>query len=193
MQTGYSAKYKLPVHFLNPGEYYATDRPEILGTVLGSCISVCLIDEKNKIGGMNHFMLPGCISTKEILISDIGRYGLYAMELLIGEIIKKGGDRKTLKGKCFGGGSVLRFRQSDGDIPEANIRFIRKYFELEKIPLITEDLGGDQGRKIYFFVPEGRALLKRLKDVQEDLILKENAYKGSLFRKRMTPTFPTKG
>ena len=187
MQNGYSIKHKLPIHFLSPGEYYATDQPEILGTVLGSCISVCLIDEKNQIGGMNHFMLPGCISTKEILISEIGRYGLYAMELLIGEIIKKGGDRKTLKGKCFGGGSVLRFRQSDGDIPEANIQFIRKYFELEKIPLITEDLGGAQGRKIYCFVPEGRVLLKRLKDVQEDLILQENAYKSSLLRKRSRP------
>ncbi|MBI5606094.1 MAG: hypothetical protein HY879_22395 [Deltaproteobacteria bacterium] len=187
MQTGYSDKYKLPINFLNPGEYYATNRTEILGTVLGSCISVCLFDSKNQIGGMNHFMLPGCISTKEILVSEIGRYGLYAMELLIGEIIKKGGDRKTLKGKCFGGGSILKFRQSDGNIPEANIQFIRKYFELEKIPLIAEDLGGEWGRKIYFFVPEGRVLLKRLHDINEALILKENAYKGSLFRKRSRP------
>lgn len=187
MQTGYSAKFKLPVHFINPGEYYATDRPEILGTLLGSCISVCLMDEKNKIGGMNHFMLPGCISTNEILISDIGRYGLYAMELLIGEIIKKGGDRKGLKGKCFGGGSVLRFRQSDGDIPEANVQFIRKYFELEKIPLIAEDLGGVQGRKIYFFVPEGRVLLRPLRDIDQDLIRSETAYKSSLLRKRSRP------
>lgn len=188
MQTGYSDKYKLPIHFLNPGEYYATAQPEILGTVLGSCISVCLLDEKNQIGGMNHFMLPGCISTTEILTSDIGRYGLYAMELLIGEIIKKGGDRKTLTGKCFGGGSVVRFRQSDGDIPEANIQFIRKYFELEKIPLIAEDLGGGQGRKIYFFVPEGRVLLKHLRKASDDLLLSETVYKGSIFRKRIKPS-----
>jgi chemotaxis protein CheD len=192
MQTGYSEKYKLPIHFLNPGEYYATDRPEILSTILGSCISVCLIDEKNQIGGMNHFMLPGCISSNEILISEIGRYGLYAMELLIGEIIKKGGDRKAIKGRCFGGGAVLRFRQSDGDIPEANIQFIRKYFELEKIPLVSEDLGGAQGRKIYFFIPQGRVLLKRLKDITEELIQLENEYKGSLFRKRTRPSFPAK-
>lgn len=191
MQTGYSNKYNLPIQFLNPGEYYATNRAEILGTVLGSCISVCLIDEKNQIGGMNHFMLPGCISPNELLISEIGRYGLYAMELLIGEIIKKGGDRKTLKARCFGGGSVLRFRQSDGDIPEANIQFIRKYFELENIPLVAEDLGGAQGRKIYFFVPKGRVLLRRFGEVSEDLILKENAYKRVLFSKRDKPLSPT--
>lgn len=184
MQTGFSAKYNLPIQFLNPGEYYATNRPEILGTVLGSCISVCLIDEHNQVGGMNHFMLPGCISTQEILISEIGRYGLYAMELLIGEIIKKGGNRKTLKGKCFGGGHTLNFRLSDGDIPEANIRFIRKYFELEQIPLTNEDLGGSLGRKIYFFVPEGRVLLKHLTSLTDDLLLLEKDYKGSLFRKR---------
>jgi chemotaxis protein CheD len=185
MQTGFSEKYKRPIHFLSPGEFYATDRPEILGTVLGSCVSACLIDEKNGIGGMNHFMLPGCISTQEILTSEIGRYGLYAMELLIGEMIKKGGDRRSIKGRCFGGGSVLRFRQSDGNIPEANIRFIRKYFDLENIPLVSEDLGGVLGRKIYFFIPEGRVLLKRLKDINEDLMVKETVYKGSLFRKRV--------
>jgi chemotaxis protein CheD len=192
VQTGFSHKYNLPIHFLNPGEYYATDRPEILSTVLGSCISVCLIDEKNHIGGMNHFMLPGCIASHEILISEIGRYGLYAMELLIGEIIKKGGDRKAIKGRCFGGGTVLRFRQSDGDIPEANIQFIRKYFELEKIPLVSQDLGGAVGRKIYFFIPQGRVLLKRLQDISEELIQKESDYKGSLFRKRLKSFFPSR-
>ena len=138
-------------------------------------------------------MLPGCISTNEILVSNIGRYGLYAMELLIGEIIKKGGDRRTIKARCFGGGAVLRFRQSDGNIPEANVQFIRKYFELEKIPLVAEDLGGTQGRKIYFFVPGGRVLLKRFKEVTEELIQLENAYKGSLFRKRRNPSFLTRG
>ncbi|MFA4915876.1 MAG: hypothetical protein WC560_04315 [Syntrophales bacterium] len=183
MRQGYSAKFKLPIRFLRPGEYYATNQPEILGTVLGSCISVCLFDEENRIGGMNHFMLPGCISTQEILFSEIGRYGLYAMELLIGEIIKKGGNRKTLKGKCFGGGSVLRFRQYDGNIPEANIRFIRKFFELEEIPLITENMGGSYGRKIYFFVPEGRILMKRLIGASQENEDEEN-YKRLLLRKR---------
>lgn len=185
MQSGFSRKYQRPIYFLTPGEFFATDRPAILGTLLGSCISVCLLDEKNGIGGMNHFMLPGCISAQEILSHEIGRYGLYAMELLIGEIIKKGGDRRALKARCFGGGSVLRFRRTDGDIPEANIRFIRKYFELEEIPLVAEDLGGILGRKIYFFIPEGRVLLKRLHEVEPELLARETLYKGNLLRKRM--------
>ncbi len=186
MQSGFSKKYGRPVYFLTPGEFFAVDQPAILGTVLGSCVSACLIDEKNGIGGMNHFMLPGCLSVQEILTSEIGRYGLYAMELLIGEMIKKGADRQGFKARCFGGGSVLRFRQSDGNIPEANIRFIRKYFELEGIPLVAEDLGGVLGRKIYFFVPEGRVLLKRLKDINPEVITHESTYKSTLFRRRIS-------
>jgi chemotaxis protein CheD len=186
MQKSFSKKHNLPTSFIEPGEYYATNHPEIIGTLVGSCITVCLFDQENGVGGMNHFMLPRILRPEEILTTDIGRYGLFAMELLVGEIIKKGGDRKTLKGKCFGGGNVLRFRQGDGNIPESNIRFIRKYFELEGIPLVNEDLGGPYGRKIYFFTPESRVLLKRLSpDGREDLFKPEEVYKVTLLRKRM--------
>jgi chemotaxis protein CheD len=109
------------------------------------------------------------------------------MELLIGEIIKKGGDRKTLKAKCFGGGQVLNFRHSDGNIPDSNIRFVRKFFKLENIPLIKEDVGGSWARKIYLFIPEGRILLKRLPSLPQEFLQGEGKYKSRLFQRRVEP------
>jgi len=64
---------------------------------------------------MNHYLLPGMIHPDEILTSEVGRYGMYAMELLIGELVKYGAKRKNLAAKVFGGGNVLEFRKTDGD------------------------------------------------------------------------------
>lgn len=75
---------------------------------------------------MNHFLLPGMVHPDEILSSEVARYGMFAMELLIGELIKLGARRKGLRAKVFGGGNVLKFRRDDGDITESNIRFAKK-------------------------------------------------------------------
>ena len=70
-----------------PGEYYVTTDDMVIMTVLGSCIAACIWDPKVRVGGMNHFMLPdGGGDTS-------GRYGSYAMELLINEMIKLGARR----------------------------------------------------------------------------------------------------
>ena len=93
-------------HFRNdavkvlPGEYFVHDEDLLITTTLGSCIAACLWDRERRIGGMNHFMLPEGSG-------DSGRYGSYAMELLINELMKKGASRLTLEAKIFGGGAVI--------------------------------------------------------------------------------------
>ena len=94
-------------HFKNdavkvlPGEYFVSDEDMLIVTTLGSCIAACLWDRERRIGGMNHFMLP------ERQRRHRGRYGSYAMELLINELIKRGASRATLEAKVFGGGAVI--------------------------------------------------------------------------------------
>lgn len=144
---------------LEPGEYYATSTGELLYTLLGSCVSACIFDLEHEVAGMNHFMLPGALNPRNMLLNDIGRYGMFAMELLIGEIIKQGGARKNLKAKIFGGANVMQ-TSDNGSIPQANIDFAKKYLELEGIPLLAECLGGNKGRKILFFPETSRVLMK---------------------------------
>ena len=186
MKRFYSEKYKKNVVMLSSGEYFVSKNGEILHTVLGSCIAVCIYDTEKKIGGMNHYLLPGMIHPDEILTSNMGRYGMYAMELLIGELIKYGARRETLAAKIFGGGKVLKFRKCDGNVTKSNIHFARKFLELEGIPVKSEDMGGYTGRKILFFTDTAKVLLKRF-DVEKNhkLFDKERTYKGLILHKRL--------
>ncbi|MDI6687209.1 MAG: chemotaxis protein CheD [Desulfobacterales bacterium] len=187
MKRFYSQNYKKNVIMLGSGEYFVSKNGEILYTALGSCIAVCIYDIEKKIGGMSHYMLPVMLRPDEILMSEVGRYGMCAMELLIGEFIKYGTRRENLIAKIFGGGNVLRFRKSDGDVTGSNIRFAKKFLELEKIPVQSEDLGGYSGRKILFFTDTAKVLLKRSDTEKNQKIFdKERTYKGMVLHKRQT-------
>ena len=186
MHRFYSEKLKKTLIMLTSGEYFATQNGEVLYTVVGSCIATCIYDEGRKVAGMNHFLLPGMVHPDEMLSSEVGRYGMFAMELLIGELIKLGAQRDQLQAKLFGGGKVLTFRRDDGDVTGSNIRFAKKFLELEGIPTVKEDVGGKRGRKILFFSDTYRVLLKRF-DVGRErrLIQAEEAYKTKVFQKRL--------
>lgn len=181
-----SKKFNKTMVILTPGEYYATKDKEIISTAVGSCIATCLFDAKNGIAGMSHFLLPGVVNAKNVLSTEIGRYGMYAMEVLIGDLIKLGADREKIKAKVFGGGSVLRFRQTDGNIPQSNIQFIRRFLKIERIPLVKEDVGESRVRIILFFSDTGKTLLKKLPYTSvPDTVRREEKYKVTLFRKRV--------
>ncbi|MFP4474400.1 MAG: chemotaxis protein CheD [Desulfatibacillaceae bacterium] len=185
MRRFYSRKLRRHVVMLRAGEYFVSTKGEVLFTLLGSCIATCLYDAERKIGGMNHFLLPGMVHPEDIFTSEVGRYGMYAMELLIGELIKNGARREYLQAKVFGGGNVLRFRTSDGDVTGSNIRFASKFLELEGIPPLCQDVGGNKGRKLLFFSDTAKVLLKRF-DVEKDpeTINEENDYKRRVFKTR---------
>jgi chemotaxis protein CheD len=151
------------VLILHPGEYYATRTDLMISTVLGSCVGVALYDPQARVGGLNHFMLPGSVSTKKDMYSETGKYGVFAMELLVNEMVKMGANRPNLRGKIFGGGHVLRQEvDGSGKIPEANIRLAQGFLETEGIPVDSSDVGGNVGRKIFLFPQTFRVLLKRM-------------------------------
>ncbi|WP_298036762.1 chemotaxis protein CheD [uncultured Desulfuromonas sp.] len=140
---------------IEPGEYYVSDQEVVISTLLGSCVSACLYDPQKKIVGMNHFLLSNRRYARNmpITISEAGRYGTHAMELLINEMIKLGARRENLKAKAFGGGSLLHVaRQADNFccVGEVNGRFIHEFLDNEGIPLVAADLGGNSGRVIHY-------------------------------------------
>jgi chemotaxis protein CheD len=163
-----------------PGEYYATGRDMLLVTVLGSCVSACIRDRDNHIAGMNHFMLPDASKDSDTLVSMPARYGTYAMEVLINQLLKLGARRSKLEAKIFGGGNVLRgFTVSN--IGEKNADFVRQFLATERIPIVAEDLLDIYPRKVYFFAQDGRVLVKKLKSVHNDTIVaRESDYSQRL-------------
>lgn len=160
---------------IEPGEYYVSRRNEVISTLLGSCVAACLFDPVNRVFGMNHFLLAyrHHAQNQPILQSDEGRYGVYAMELLINAMMKHGAKRSNLKAKCFGGGNVLKLRedklnkQSVGDV---NVEFIKAFLQTEKIPMISSCLGGNHGRNVYFVGTDYAVFIKKIGETQELLL-----------------------
>jgi chemotaxis protein CheD len=167
MRIIYSTKFSRDMAFILPGEHYVSDSL-IINTLLGSCVSVVLYGEKENIGGMNHFMLPSVSDPVAASGSDSGRYGIYAMELLINDLVKKGVKKGDFRAKIFGGARVIGSRNNGTDhIGSKNVDFVLNYLKTEKIPVISKDVGGENGRKIYFFPWTGKVLVSTILSTRE--------------------------
>lgn len=165
-----------------PGEVYVTRADEGIMTVLGSCVSACVCDRLARVGGMNHFMLPGASGGDAqwgaSTVSAASRYGSYAMEFLINEVLKHGGHRARLEVKITGGGRIL---QQMTDVGLRNISFVRRYLEAESLRLVSADVGDTVPRKVLYLPGEGRLLVKRLGSLHNDTLLqRENDYRITL-------------
>ncbi len=163
-----------------PGEYFATARDMVLVTVLGSCVCACIRDTVSGIGGMNHFMLPDGGQDQIDPLGNSARYGTYAMEILINQLLKMGANRNNFEAKVFGGGAILRgFTVTN--VGESNAKFVLQYLETENIPVAAQDLLDIYPRKVYFFPQTGLVRVKILKTVHNDTIVnRESDYKSRL-------------
>jgi len=166
---------------ISPGEYYYTDKDMVIVTVLGSCVSACIRDSVTGIGGMNHFMLPdSAAADKDSPVSESMRYGTYAMEVLINQLLRNGARRENLEAKIFGGGNVLK-SFTTMNVGDRNAIFVRKFLKEERIRVTSEDLLDIYPRKVYYFPKTGRVLVKKLKNMHNDTLVKrEEAYASKL-------------
>jgi chemotaxis protein CheD len=158
-----------------PGEYFVSSDDLVIMTVLGSCIAACLWDGRARIGGMNHFMLPDGDAT-----DGSGRYGSYAMELLINEMIKLGAHRQTMQAKVFGGAQVMAGFTSM-NIGERNTSFVMEYLATERIPVVSQDVLDIHPRKVCFFPVTGKALVKRLAHSHPETLAVEERRGNAVF------------
>lgn len=176
MHNTYSAK-------ILPGEYYVTTNNELIVTVLGSCVSACIRDPIFGIGGMNHFMLPAQKDTSSKqwgsnAVSAATRYGNFAMEHMINEILKNGGERRNLELKLFGGGKVLAQMT---DVGSRNIEFVLDYVAVEGLRVVAKDLGDIYPRKVVYHPITGKVKIKKLRSLHNDTIVKrETEYLSKL-------------
>lgn len=155
-----------------PGQYYAAARDMLIVTVLGSCVSACLWDPSRRIGGMNHFMLPGA--------GDSARMGVYAMELLINRMLKLGAERSRLVAKVFGGAAVLQGMEAL-NIGSQNSAFVLDFLREEGIAVVAQDLNDVCARKVYFSPHDGKVRVKRLGTLRDQsLERRERDYRARL-------------
>ena len=156
---------------LHVGGVHASSEPTVIKTLLGSCVAVCLWDPRAHVGGMNHFLLPG--THREGPIEEPTRFGVHAMDRLIGEMLKLGAEPRRFVAKVFGGASVLAVRGLSGSIPEANVEFVRGFLTREKFNVVATSLGGNAPRQVRFFTDTGRALVRRVQSPRAEALLLE--------------------
>jgi chemotaxis protein CheD len=162
-KTGEASFFFYDAHFRNdavkvlPGEFYVADEDLLVMTTLGSCIAACLWDRERRVGGMNHFLLPDG-NGKD---GDSGRFGSYAMDLLIGELVKRGATRSTMEAKVFGGGAVVSGMNTI-NVGERNTSFVLDYLRTERITVVSKDVLDIYPRKVCFLPASGKAMVKRL-------------------------------
>jgi len=183
IQRRFDARINAMVATLHPGDYYVATNGELIGTVLGSCVSACIRDARLGVGGMNHFMLP--VDRSEgtgawgNTASASTRFGNVAMERLINEILKRGGRRADLEVKLVGGGKVLDMLT---DVGARNIRFVKEYVRAEGFRVVGEDLGDLHPRKVLYDPASGSAQVKRLARSAANVVMDETRYMRDIDR-----------
>jgi chemotaxis protein CheD len=169
---------------LLPGEYFVTMHDEAIYTTLGSCISACIRDRVTGVGGMNHFMLPVSSSNNSWKAADNSastRFGNFAMEHLINNILKNGGKRQNLEVKLFGGGRIIA---NMTDVGLRNIAFAHDYLQTEGLKIVSEDVGETFPRMVVYFPATGKVRVKRLRSLHNNTIVElETKYLSTIEEK----------
>jgi chemotaxis protein CheD len=144
--------------YVHPGRmFFSADATDVT-TILGSCVAVCIWDAVSGIGGLNHYMLPAGTST-----SADARYGAYAIPQLIESVLNLGASSVRLQAKVFGGARVLRELQPrEGGLGQRNVELAQELLERERVPVVFEDVGGQNGRKLVFRTDDGGTHVRRL-------------------------------
>ena len=145
---------------LTIGDVVVSAEPAILETTLGSCVSICLWDEKTGSGGMNHFMFPEMTAPSK----DPGWYGTESTRLLISCFFKAGITGGSLKAMVFGGGIVIKEFHQRFDVGKENARIAKEILRSHGIPVVNEFTGMDCGIKVVFYSATGRAFIKRIEE-----------------------------
>ena len=160
------------------GEHCVSDDPgAAISTLLGSCVAACIRDPLAGVGGMNHFMLPTSATGSWGIASSSLRYGNFAMERLINDILTRGGQRSRLEAKVFGGARLLADRSGIG---ERNAAFVRSYLAAEGVRIVAEDLLGTQGRKLVYLPVSGEAFVCQLAQATAQIAEAERHYSRAL-------------
>ncbi len=136
--------------------------PDILRTILGSCIGICLYDPVSCVGGLSHIMLP----STECSNLNKGKYADTAIPLLLEEMEKSGAVKKRIIAKIIGGAKMFDISDNSmiGNIGNTNIDMVRKILSEINIEIVAEDVGGDSARTIDFYIESGMIKVKSPKN-----------------------------
>ena len=164
--------------FLQMCEYYVTKKPMLLGTLLGSCVSICLYNKFNGSAAMNHFLIPS--AGRKDMKNDPGKYGESSCEMIIRSLMRIDPDDSHYSAQVFGGGNLFSQCDSMEDIGERNIRIAEQVLSKNRIRIIRRKIGGTKGVKIFFNTSKNQVECRKLGGTKDSKMLRiqyEKAFK----------------
>ena len=163
----------LPVVYLHPGEIFYGNKPTLVTTVLGSCLSITMYSKKTKYSGISHCQLPfyNKFNINNVKCTEPYKYVDCTISKMLETFAKLNINKEDLEIKLFGGGDVIATRQERENpktIGRQNIMAAIQTMNKYQLSITASDTGGKQGRKIFFVTNTGEIYLKRLKGNEED-------------------------
>ena len=160
--------------FLLPGEYMVSKQPHLISTLLGSCVAVCLYHPQHHFGGINHYMLPTSANKERN-----GKYGDYAINLLLQFMERACGSLSGVEAMIFGGANVIGSIStgSGPTIGGRNIALAQELMKKNGIKVTKEQVGGTAGLKIFYQNWDNQVRVETMnsRNMSDSLIVKEES------------------
>jgi chemotaxis protein CheD len=147
--------------YLLPGHIYLSHEPTLVSTVVGSCTAVSLWDVEKKYGGMAHFLYPLTVDRHKAT----AQYGNVAVKCLVMMFLESGVKEQNLRAQIFGG--ALSPDRDCTRIARENIQIARKILRSYHIGIISEDTGGNMGRKIVYNTHTNEAIVYKVNTLRQ--------------------------
>jgi chemotaxis protein CheD len=148
---------KVPVQI---GDVKVGGEDTLLFTIgLGSCVAIIVYDERARVGGMAHAMLPTPANGRRN--GAIGRFVTTAVPELLERLVERGADRGTLRARLAGGASMFESILTDygRKLGPRNVQAAREALAAAGVPVDAEDVGGTHGRSVFLSVADGRLVV----------------------------------
>lgn len=149
----FSSKLHSYIYTIYQGDIFIGYDKEIISTVLGSCIAICLYDVRRRVGGMSHALLPYRNKNKDL---GDNYYCDQSVKNMVNQFLEEGSSLKNLRAKIFGGADI---RESDR-VGKRNIDASIMALNSFDIEVIARDIGGKYSRKLFYKSDENRVFIK---------------------------------
>lgn len=163
--------HEMPSVYLRPGEVHLAYQPTVIQTVLGSCVSVTFYNARYSVAAICHALLPKC--KEESACHEDGdlcfRYVDCAVVKMLEEFDRRGIPKKEIEAKIFGGANMFESANPTDEtrlVGNQNIEMALQILEGAGIGVTTSDIGGRQGRKLFFYSHTGEVFVKRLRKME---------------------------
>ncbi len=152
------------------GEYAISQDPQdiLVAYGLGSCVGIGMYDQRARLAGLLHALLP---------VHPFGsndqhsRYVDTGIKVLIDELIKKGADRFRLVVRMAGGANMLVAPGFTGsfNIGTRNVEAAYTTLDNYKMTLSGQEVGGTTGRTVKFYVKDGRMTIRSIGNQEREV------------------------